>query len=286
MKVYESIEQLAEEMEVSERTAWRWLKQGRIKKKRSEDGRIIFVLVDEPTDITDIDDSDNVTTDVSSMSVNDTESILDVSGRRGRKLSVRPVSGLVQSMRDELETSKVEFEIEKIEDARSKWQERKDRERKEKAEQERAERLEEHWVREGERQTEEKEIQKRNVIQKVKNHVIPAGMRAFIPAHILAFMYQEIEKVLSRMDVLGLPFSELVVLAKSIRDRVIEQNSESVRQSVYEYLMALSRNGLKECLKQMYNDYMMDGGELSYRGWILTNTPPENQRQLLELINL
>jgi hypothetical protein len=114
-------------------------------------------------------------------------------------------------------------------------------------------------------------------------------MKAILPNHIMAAIYLEIEKILSRMDLPGLPFDELVILAKGIKNRVIEQNHEAVRQALYEYFINLSRKELKECLKHMYNDYMMDGGELSYRNFIISNAsrfPPEKREQFLSMIDL
>lgn len=272
-----SIEVAAEDLGISERQAWRWLKQGRIRKKRSEDGRIVFVLVNEPADIADTDDTDNVTTDITT----DTKPMSDVS----RKLSARPESGLVKSMRDELEVAKVEFEIEKVEDARGKWQERKGREEKERAEQEKGQRLEELRVRETQRIQMEIEERERAIIQRVKEAVLPLSMKQVLPAHIMSAIYQEIEKILSRMNLVGVPEDELVILAKGIKDRVIQQNDETVRQALYEYFTDLARKGVKEVLKDLYNKYRMGGGELSLQDFLANaSSSPDERERLLSLI--
>ncbi len=225
MKAYESIEQLAEEMEVSERTAWRWLKQGRIKKKRSEDGRIIFVLVDEPTDITDTDDTDMSATDVGDMSPSDTQPISDVSTRRvDRKLSVRPGSGsLVQSLRDELEASKVSFELEKLEAEKKRWEERRDRERLEKAEQERIQRLEEHQTSEQQRREEQRTGRIRNIKQKIKDQIFSSTWVNFLSPQYRSKLIIEIERALSQVDVEELPEDELFCVAQGAAERVKEE---------------------------------------------------------------
>lgn len=76
MKAYPSIEELAEAVGISERTAWRWLRVGRIKKKL-EDGQVVFILSDKSTDITDTelttDTVSNVINDSQKMSVGDTK---------------------------------------------------------------------------------------------------------------------------------------------------------------------------------------------------------------------
>lgn len=64
MKAYDSIESLAEGMKVSSRTGWRWLKSGKVVRKRAEGGGFTFILKEGAnTDTTDNDmDSDNVVT--------------------------------------------------------------------------------------------------------------------------------------------------------------------------------------------------------------------------------
>lgn len=273
---------MAEDAQISERQGYRWLKSGKIKRVRDENGQLVFVLVGGPTDISDTDDTDMSATDVST----DTEPIPGLSTRGGRKLSVRPGSGpLVNQMKDELESSRIEFEIEKIQDARAKWQERKSREEKERAEQERIQRLEELQVREGQRQTGERERESRFIIQRVKESVLPLSAKAVLPASVMSAIYAEVEKTLSRMNLVGIPLSELVILGTDIKNRIIGANAEMVRQSAYEYLMAFSRNGLKETVKQMYNDYREHGGELSLRDFILANaSSPDERETLLSLI--
>ena len=290
MKAYYSIEELAEDIGISERQGWRWLKAGKIKKKKSEDGRIIFILVDEPTDITDTDFTDNVTTDVSDMSSGDSEPISNRRVLAGKKqVSVRGGSGLVQGLRDELEASRVQFEIEKLTDLKQKWQERQDRERKEKVEAERVKRLDEFLVRESQEQTAETEAKARAIIQKVKNEVLPVEMKDMIPVHIMAYMYQEIEKVLSKMDVLTLPFHELTIIAEGIKDRLIEQFSEELRPAIHDYFITLARQQLNESWRLLYHSYRERGGTLPYRNFILSlisKYPIEKQRQFLQVVDV
>jgi hypothetical protein len=62
MKVWDSIESLAEDKGISERTGWRWLRRGKIRKVRGEDGEFGFALADD-TDMsltTDTDRENNV----------------------------------------------------------------------------------------------------------------------------------------------------------------------------------------------------------------------------------
>jgi predicted site-specific integrase-resolvase len=65
LKAYPSIEELAEDVGISERTAWRWLKAGKIKRKRAEEGHMVFVLANEPPDMSHADIITDVTGDVS-----------------------------------------------------------------------------------------------------------------------------------------------------------------------------------------------------------------------------
>lgn len=65
MKAYHSIEELATDAGISERQAWRWLKGGRIRKVKGEDGRVVFTLS------TDKSVSDMSVTDVSDTSYGD-----------------------------------------------------------------------------------------------------------------------------------------------------------------------------------------------------------------------
>jgi predicted transcriptional regulator len=219
------------------------------------------------------------------LGTNETGEAYSRKGLRGREHLSSRSGSLVQSMRDELETSKVEFEIEKIEDARSKWQERKDRERLERVEQEKGQRLEELRVRETQRIQMEVEEKERAIIQKLKQKILPLSAKQVLPASVMSSIYSEIEKILSRMNLIGVPFDELVILGQDVKNRIIAANAEAVRQSAYEYLTGLSRQVLKESLKQMFSDYRESGGELSFREFILANAnSPDERETLLGLI--
>ena len=69
MQAWPDIETLAEDMKISSRTAWRWLKSGKVIRKRAEGGGFIFVLREGTvTDNGDTDMSIVSPTDVSNMS--------------------------------------------------------------------------------------------------------------------------------------------------------------------------------------------------------------------------
>lgn len=261
-----SIEEAAEDLGISERQAWRWLKGGKIKKVKDEDGQIVFILAGESTDT-------DVTTDMALTSVGDNKtikkSILSFSGKQS-------ASSLVQGLRDELESARVEFEIEKIEDARTKWAKRKNEETVMKLEAEQAQRLEELLVREQGRREEEMRAKARGIIQRIKEQIVPIALQKTFPKSILGIIYLELEKLFSRMDVIGFSEDELIVLGEGVRGRIIKENYEEVRQSICGYTVGLAQMALNQAypkivegVRQAYREYMAIGGRLPYSDWIV-----------------
>lgn len=182
-----------------------------------------------------------------------------------------------------------DFKTEMLQDEREEYRERKNRARKEELEQERLEKLERFRIVEQQRQAAEREVKARVVIQKIKNAVLPLAARDVYPTLVMASIYQEIEKILGRMDLLGIPLSELVILGTDIKNRILSQNIEAVRQSASEYLARQALCQVKQWIKDTYSDYREHGGELPMRDFILDNAgdlSPERQREFLNSIGL
>jgi hypothetical protein len=72
VKTWPSLAEAAVDLKISERTAFRWLRTGRIAKRKDEDGRLVFVLTSEVID-TATTDSHDMSDSPKSVS-NDTES--------------------------------------------------------------------------------------------------------------------------------------------------------------------------------------------------------------------
>lgn len=205
--------------------------------------------------------------------------------------TLKGVSGsLVQFLKDELEADKINFEIEKLKDARSQWEERKNWEKREKAEQERIQRLDELRVMEGQRQAAEREEKARIIIQKVKEMVVPFSMRTAVPSYILAVIFGEIEQMLSKTDVLGLAFDELVILAEGVKIRILGQ--EEIRQALGNHILGIVEEQLRRIVREQNQNfkkfYNESGSKLSYRDFILTELnkfPPERRKEILSLID-
>lgn len=296
MKSWYSIEALSKDLKISGRSGWRWLRSGKIKKKRSEDGQTVFILADEPADETDTDDTDNVTTDV----ITDIEPISGVSTRRvDRQSSIRPIKGRGGPMsilkEDAYKSEQYDFKLEMLEDDREEYRERKNRARREGAEQARLEKLERFRIVEQQRQAEAKLLKSRTIIQGVKDAVLPPAAKDVYPALVMASIYQEIEKVLGRMDLIGVPLSELVILARDIEERIIGQNADACRESASNYLRGLAEIKLNQVMEMQRENfkklYRESGSKLSYRDFMVAEinryAPEKSKREeILSMIGV
>lgn len=144
--------------------------------------------------------------------------------RRDRKLSLRTGSGpLTQSLRDELEASKISFELEKLEAEKKKWEERRDRERKEKIEAEGIQRLREFQTTEQERREEERLARIRNKKQQIKNEIFSDTWVDLLSPQLRGRLIIEIERLLSLVDVETLPGNELFAIAEGAAEQVKQE---------------------------------------------------------------
>ena len=209
--------------------------------------------------------------------------------RRVREATPKAISfPPLESLRSEFEGAKVEFEIEKLEEAKSKWEERRDKERKEKVDEERGRQFDETALRMSEERNEERQIEARRIIQKVKYHVLSPSSKAFIPTHILGHIYSEIEKCLTRMDVLSVPFDELVILAEGILSRIIRELSEEIRPAMQGFLAEQCKVLSNRTAREEYQKYRNRGGRLSFKNFIFSvirNMPEEDQINILRLVD-
>jgi hypothetical protein len=82
VKTWTSLAEAAVDLQISERTAWRWLRSGRIAKMKDKDGRLVFALTSEVTH--------NATTDSHDMSDNAKSVNSDIKSnrRQGKNMSV------------------------------------------------------------------------------------------------------------------------------------------------------------------------------------------------------
>lgn len=86
MKNWNSITSLAEDIGISERTAWRWLKRGKIERHRDEDGKIFFTLKADPdTSLTTDTDSKKLSHTDISVSVDEISKASSSSDRERRR---------------------------------------------------------------------------------------------------------------------------------------------------------------------------------------------------------
>jgi hypothetical protein len=250
---------------------------------------MVFVLAGEPTDVTDADvTATDVSSDITDIN-GDTESI---GNRRllkgGKKVPTELGLGPVSSRKeDEYRASLIDFKMERLNDEREEYRERRDRDRREKLEAERIQRFDEFQVREEQRQIEERQARVRDIIQRVKYTILPKGMDEIIPAHILAYAYQQMEKFLSRTDVCSLPFDELVIFAQGIWDRCSEEFADELAPRARDYLLKLARKQLNQGMRLSYQAYTMRGGSLSYRDFlfsIVAKRTPDKREWFFDMV--
>ncbi|OGW55047.1 MAG: hypothetical protein A2Y81_13270 [Nitrospirae bacterium RBG_13_43_8] len=296
MKVWETIESLAEDMGISTRTGWRWLRDGKVQKKR-EDGQIVFALVEkEPTDTTDTltTDTDNYVSSDMSVDVSDSDFVSKKKKvLKNRRISQTPIregpSSLVQGLRDELESAKIEFEVEKLQDARERWNARKNKEHMEEAEEERMLKLAQFEMAEAHHQEEDEHQLVRKKIQRAKSEALE-GLDKILLSAITANILQEIESQFLKLKVDEIPVHELVTMAEAIRDKVFQNPLfvNSVRESLLKFAWQTHTQLLKNQMRKIYKQTLKQGTfNGSYTSWLvrLANRYPEDdQKSLFEML--
>jgi hypothetical protein len=221
---FNSIEGLAGELGISARTAYRWLRSGKIKRRR-EGGRTLFTLNEASSG--DKIDSERVT---SKMSRADTKAVnLNINDRgTGRSSSVS-----VESLKAEVEGKKLALELRKLEEIEARADERMEREKADRLEIERNLRLEVEQERIAQERVEKKARERIEKVRRVKMAAIPAPLMATIPPHILSLTLSEIEIGLTKLDIDNLSERELLIHAEAIRSKIWSDSvyNREVRQA-------------------------------------------------------
>jgi hypothetical protein len=310
MKIWGSIDEAANDLGITTRSVYRQIESGKIRKQRGKGGGWVYVE-EEDTDVWRGDDvTDDVTSDLTStgdvkdVSNDFIDTSVDVSDKdfvsgkervfRNKRVSQpTPIregaSSLVQGLRDELESAKIQFEVEKLQDAREKWTERKDGERKERIEKEQVLKLGQFQMEETQRRREEEQRRVRHKIQIAKAEALE-GLDQILPSVITANVLQEIEGEFLKLKVDEIPSHELVTIAKAIRDKVFQDPifTDSVRESLLNYAWQASTQLLRNQMKKLYQQAVKQGRfNGSYADWLgmLANRYPEDgQKRLFEIL--
>jgi hypothetical protein len=131
-------------------------------------------------------------------------------------------------------------------------------------------------------------MEARRIIQKVKHQVLSPSSKAFVPVHVVAYIYQEIEKCLAHMDVLSVPFEELVILSEGIQSKIIRELSEEIRPAMQSFLAEQCRTLSSKVARLEYQKYRNKGGKLSFKNFVFSvikNMPEEDQINILRLVD-
>jgi hypothetical protein len=298
MKICGSINEAAEALQITPRSVYRRIENGTIGKQRGKGGGWVYVLYEDE----DLPEGDAVTGDVTSdltstgdgkEASNDFVSNKERVFRNKRVSQPTPIregtSSLVQGLRDELESAKIEFEVEKLQDAREKWNDRKERERKERIEEERILKLGQFQMGEARHLEEEKQRRIRHKIQIAKAEALE-GLDQILPSVITANVLQEIEGEFLKLKVDEIPSHELVTIAKATSEKVFQDPifADSVRESLLNYAWQTSTQLLRSWVKKLYQQAVKQGRfNGSYAEWLgmLANRYPEDgQKRLFEIL--
>lgn len=210
MKVYHSIEQLAEDVGISERTGWRWAKKGKIQKEISKDGGRVFFL----PDATDSDGDDG--------RARHSDTGRDVTGEEAGRKRYKPAkvsfatvnpSPAVVSQLERTQIAELQADEQEALDRR-----KGNREHPavfEMRSQVEAKKLNLELQKLTQQENEEQRANyRRKLIEATKSIVIPPGLRAELPSDILFASLNLIEQSLKKVDLPTL--DESVAYVKSI----------------------------------------------------------------------
>jgi hypothetical protein len=148
--------------------------------------------------------------------------------------------------------------------------------------------LEEFQITQEQRQAAEKTAKARAIIQRVKDEVLPIEMKVVIPPHILSLIYMEMEKVLSKMDIRSLPFSELVLIGEGIKDRLVGEFLDELRPAFHHYFLSIAQKQLNQSMRLTYQAYTKAGGPLSYRDFLcscLAGRPADEIERFFDMVD-
>jgi len=255
MKSYSSLEKLAEDQKISVRTAWRWLRAGRIEREK-KNGQIFYILVSD----TDSDSVSDNKTDVTG----DTDVSDRIETRYSPIKKVLPVSDPSYDLKSEREnTEKLLLKIEQKKALKT-LQKMNDEEPKvlkeRRAEVEaKALSLEEIKIeREMERLTfeqkqKESETRKRDLIESVKTQCVPKVLKKYLPIDLYFLTLTEIDKELRGMDLNNLSPEECVSYGFIVRNRI--WHAPENFSIVFRALMMSLLGSIEESIKTLWNSY-------------------------------
>ncbi len=240
MKKWESIEEICKELGISERTAWRWIGKGKIKKMKSEDGLTFFTLT------TDVTDTDNVSSDSNRVSV------VSKAKRDDHKLyknysSVIPVpdpSPELKARREEVEAVELEIRrlrgLKQLKELSNPYDPLADK---------RSE-IERFKIEEELRSLKMRTI-KEERIEKMKEEVLK-GWKEFLPSHILVEIVCELNNFFHKSDIYS--FNDMLIYGGMIRDVILRKYSKEVFESIKSYLFDHIKKSITTLIREMLND--------------------------------
>jgi hypothetical protein len=193
-------------------------------------------------------------------------------------------SHLVTSLREELEASRLDWEVEKLKTLREDWEERKDRREEEKRKEQERLQGEEMALKLKQESEEKKAQERREKIQRAKEKAVPEILRKELPPEILALTYLQIEHELEKLNVIEIPEGELLAYALKARDEVWGDPSRS-----QEVKMASIRGSLKaidDLLHKIYEECKKKFPELTFDDFMQSlclQMLVENPRKTVEM---
>jgi len=191
--------------------------------------------------------------------------------------------------KDELASEQYDFELEKLDNERNDYRERRGREQREKIEAEGLLKLGQFQMGEAQRRREKEQRRIRHKIQIAKAEALE-GLDQILPSVITANVLQEIEGEFSKLKVDEIPSHELVTIAKATRDKVFQDPifTDSVRESLLNYAWQTSTQLLRNQMKKLYQQAIKQGRfNGSYAEWLgmLANRYPEDgQKKIIEIL--
>lgn len=205
MEKWNTIEEVADNFQITERTAWRWLKSGKIVKHVDTDSNKPFFTVNENEVNTDYDD-DSGDMSVSGVSIDKS----------------KPLNPLL-TLKNELKSRKIELEISQLEDIQERQKERREAKAREKLERERLERQQEALLKEKARKENEEKREILRTMKIVRDFVLCDSIRETIPSEILPKIYSELDKYFRSINVLSYSYDELIEVAGGIVNQVANE---------------------------------------------------------------
>lgn len=246
MKAYHSIEALAKDLQVSERTGWRWLDKGTVKRVRHEDGKVVFTLSA---------DTDTHPTDVRGDGGKDRRESVRVESQEGIRLrepdnpGVREKSQQVDIMKLTIEGLEAENKIEELSQKRDEKNQSRDKYKK---------------------------------IQLVKEIIIPIELRKYLPPDILLVSLRLIDKTLIGVN---LSLDECVALAQSVIWMGYWGGNPAIYRVVRPAIIQWTFTALEQSLKDSYAGAMVNGYEGSYNDFLTSIFLSMTEAQQMKVIN-